>query len=198
MTLIERIDGIVQQMPRVAPLERHRAAAEEIFDLLRPPDSAATILGYLRNAPLNGPMQVDPNGNPMQIAMARNWGWVFTMYLWLSEFSEPLTAHDHTSFGLSLIHTGPCYRERLYRFDNRALSLVRTHTCSPGEVRMIEPSTLHSVQPLGGISFNLWGPRVKEKTTVLDLSTHQISKQCSESGDAVRELFRRLEAHDKS
>ena len=106
------------------------------------------------------------------------------MYVWFrpTDHTAPDAAHDHSTLGVSLIHTGHCYDEQAYtQRPDGTLSLSSMYRASPGDIRIIRPDMMHVVEPLatGGFLFIIWGPRIRHTTTVVNIDSGVKTWECS-------------------
>ena len=158
----------------------------------------ARICAWMEDERCSPPFDLDVTSNPLQVTIARSRHWRFLMYVWLppEPGSRPVNkAHDHSSYGYSLIHTGSCYVEREFELQNSAPPRIRRYGApAPGQVRTIEPELLHAVDPAatGGFSFILWGPRLRTTTTVVDVASGLAETHESEHVDKLQTLLRAM------
>lgn len=190
---LRQIENLVATLPHGPLVPQHqREVVEPIYErLMQRAAFPLELLHSLDEDTSNPAFHLDVDTSPAQVVLAKSRFWSFRMYVWLpqSDAAAHRMAHNHTAVGVSLIHTGCCYEERVYAYKSARWEEEGTHTCIPGEVRVILPATMHSVRPIGGFSFNLWGPATTAKTVVIDLSTGQTTQEPTEFADKVETLI---------
>jgi len=157
-------------------------------------DLPRRILDWIDQERDNPHFELDVATSPHQVTLAKTRTTKLLMYVWFrpADHAAPDAAHDHSSLGVSLIHTGHCYDERQYaQCPDGTVSLIARHRASPGDIRIIRPETMHIVEPSpsGGFSFILWGPRIRHTTTVLNIIGGSRTSEYSEHVDNVQRLL---------